>query len=152
MATEKKEKDRLILGLAHTAYVVSDMEAAVRFYGEALGFSRAFDLADSEGRPWIVYLYAGGGQFVELFYGRAGDPVKAGRIGADHLCLLTERIEETAAHLKAGGWPLDADVNRGKDGNLQCWTHDPDGNRIEIMQMGENSLQLNYVRALPENG
>ena len=137
---------RLILGLAHTAYNVSDMEASLKFYREALGFEKAFDLADHRGNPWIVYLYAGGGQFVELFYSAPDAPKQTGRIGSDHLCLLTEDIGRVAENIKAAGYPLDADVKSGSDGNLQCWTHDPDGNRIEIMQMGKESLQNAFIR------
>ncbi len=37
-------------------------------------------------------------------------------------------------------------MKSGSDGNLQCWTHDPDGNRIEIMQMGKESLQNAFIR------
>ncbi len=137
---------RLIRGLAHTAYNVADMEASLKYYREALGFEKAFDLADHRGEPWIVYLYAGGGQFIELFYTKPGDPKKVGRIGADHLCLLTDDISAAAENIKAAGYPLDSDVSFGSDGNWQCWTHDPDGNRIEIMQMGEESLQNAFIR------
>ena len=145
---ETKNTPDVMLGLAHAAYTVSDMEASLAFWREALGFEKAFDLADSAGRPWIVYIHAGGTQFIELFYAVPGSPKKTGRIGSDHLCLLTRDIRRAADRIREAGYPLDADVNEGSDGNLQCWTHDPDGNRIEIMQMGENSLQMTYLRNL----
>ena len=145
MSAEKRE-EQLILGLAHAAYVVSDMEASLAFYREALGFEKAFELADGRGNPWIVYIHAGRDQFIELFYSEPGASVKKGRVGSDHLCLLTERIEETAERIRTAGYPLDVPVQWGSDGNRQCWTHDPDGNRIEIMQMGEKSLQTAYLR------
>ena len=141
-----QNEPRLIQGLAHTAYNVSDMEASLKFYEEALGFEKAFDLPDHKGDPWIIYLYAGGGQFIELFYTAPGSPKQTGRIGSDHLCLLTDDINRVAENIKATGHPLDAEVNFASDGNWQCWTHDPDGNRIEIMQMGEDSLQTGFIR------
>ena len=48
----------LIKGIAHTAYTVSDMKGALKFYHDAFGFERAFDIPDSEGRPWIIYIHA----------------------------------------------------------------------------------------------
>lgn len=140
------QKKQPILGLAHAAYVVSDMEASLAFYRDALGFEKAFELADSRGNPWIVYIHAGRDQFIELFYTAPGSPVKTGRVGSDHLCLLTDAIEEAAERIREAGYPLDTPVQWGSDGNQQCWTHDPDGNRIEIMQMGEKSLQTAYLR------
>ncbi|MGI6743158.1 MAG: VOC family protein [Clostridiales bacterium] len=136
-----------IRGIAHTAYVVSDMKAALEFYEGALGFEKAFELSDDRGNPWIVYLGVGDDQFIELFYSAPGSEKAKGQIGANHLCLLTDNIEEAARHLRDGGYPLDAEISRGKDGNLQCWTHDPDGNRIEIMQLGEDSLQMKFIKS-----
>ena len=59
-----------IRGIAHTAYVVSDMKAALEFYEGALGLEKAFELSDDRGNPWIVYLGFGDDQFIELFYSR----------------------------------------------------------------------------------
>ena len=57
-------------GIAHAAFNVSDMERALRFYRETFGFEKAFELKHPEtGEPWIVYVHAGGNQFIELFYG-----------------------------------------------------------------------------------
>ena len=36
----------------------------------------------------------------------------------------------------------------GADNNWQCWIEDPDGNRIEFMQMAENAMQLNAIRRI----
>ena len=37
---------------------------------------------------------------------------------------------------------LDSQVSQGMDMNWQCWTHDPDHNRIELMQMEADSLTV----------
>ena len=45
------------MNLAHVAITVKDMDAALRFYEEGLGFKRAFDMPEPEtGEPWIVYV------------------------------------------------------------------------------------------------
>jgi lactoylglutathione lyase len=38
------------------------------------------------------------------------------------------------------------------DGNRQAWLEDPDGNRIELMEMAEDSLQLQAIRRLRAAG
>ena len=60
----------MITGIGHVAFRVTDLERALEFYCDKLGFHEAFRL-DREGEPspWIVYLQIGPGQFVELFPG-----------------------------------------------------------------------------------
>ena len=66
-------------GIAHAAFNVSDMERALRFYRETFGFEKAFELKHPEtGEPWIVYVHAGGNQFIELFYGGVTPPEISG--------------------------------------------------------------------------
>ena len=36
-------------------------------------------------------------------------------------------------------------MKNGSDRNWQCWTHDPDGNRIELMQMMDDSKQMMFL-------
>ena len=36
----------------------------------------------------------------------------------------------------------------GADGNLQAWIEDPDGNRIELMQMDPNNMQSKALKRL----
>ena len=59
----------MITGIAHNAVTVRDMKESLCFYTEALGFKKAFEIANPEtGAPWIVYLAIAPGQFLELFY------------------------------------------------------------------------------------
>ena len=60
-----KNMGEQVKGLAHVAFNVSDMDKAIQFYQDVLGFEKAFDLKNPKtGEPWIVYLYAGGNQFM----------------------------------------------------------------------------------------
>ena len=138
----------MMKGIAHAAFNVSDMERALRSYRETFGFEKAFELKHPEtGEPWIVYVHAGGNQFIELFYGGVTpQKYQDQNIGYSHLCLEVEDIHETAERIEKAGAPLDSGVRQGCDGNWQCWTHDPDGNRIELMQMSEDSLQCRFLR------
>jgi lactoylglutathione lyase len=55
---------------------------------------------------------------------------------------------EPSTHDRARGVPLSQAKKVGPDGNLQAWIEDPDGNRIELMQMAPNGLQLQAIRRL----
>ena len=137
-----------VRGLAHAAFNVSDMEKSIRFYEDILGFEKAFELKSLiTGEPWIVYLHAGGSQFIELFYGGLKyQEYKDENIGYSHLCLEVEDIHEFADRIINAGMMLDSPVTLGVDKNWQCWTHDPDYNRIELMQMEEDSLQIQFLK------
>ena len=132
----------MIKGIAHVAYNVSNMKNSLYFYCDVLGFKKAFDLNDDKGNPWIVYIKIKEGQFIELFYGES-QKVKEilEPFSYSHLCLEVDDIYEIAERLEKMNVELDVKPNRGKDLNYQCWAKDPDGNRIEFMQMDANSLQ-----------
>lgn len=130
----------MIKGIGHLALTVQDMEKSLLFYCDKLGFDRAFEIRDDENKPWIEYIKVGPGQFIELFYG--GSTKQEGSsdtIGFNHLCLEVDDINKIAEHLKSQGITLDSEPKKGKDNNYQCWAKDPDGNRIEFMQIEPNS-------------
>ena len=123
--------------IGHTAFSVKDMQASLKFYSEALGINKAFSI-DKDGQPWIEYLKVADGQFIELFYNGTGEP----QTGAfSHLCLTVDDINEASKRVELAGYKLDSEPKQGKDGNWQSWTKDPDGVRIELMQISKESMQ-----------
>ena len=129
--------------LGHIAFCVTDMPATLAFYEKALGIHKAFSLADpSTGAPWIEYLLVAPGQFIELFYGgNAPAAVQGNPAGFGHLCLAVDDINAAAARVREAGYPLIGGPSQGCDGNWQVWTADPDGVRIELMQIMPDSPQ-----------
>lgn len=128
----------MIKGISHVAFNVSQMEKSMEFYCDVLGFKKAFELKDDEGKPWINYLRVSEDQFIELFY---IEPEKCTKPSYSHLCLEVEDIHEIAERIKSKGISLDIEPVQGKDLNYQCWVRDPDGNRIELMQLHPDSPQ-----------
>ena len=57
--------------------------------------------------------------------------------GLNHLCLEVDSIDAAVAELEGAGVPLISPKKRGADGNMQAWVEDPDGNRIELMEMAK---------------
>ena len=131
----------MIKGIAHVAYQVSDMKKALKFYDIAFGFKKKFELYDDEDKPWIVYLEVSNNQFIELFYARQEVEVNQ-KSSYQHLCLEVNDIYAIAKHFESKGIDLLHPIILGKDNNYQCWVKDPDGNPIELMAYGQDSLQL----------
>ena len=52
------------------------------------------------------------------------------------------------ADLAKAGIPIARERQMGADGNLQAWIEDPDGNRIELMQMDPSNMQTKALQKL----
>ena len=68
--------------------------------------------------------------------------------GLNHVCLTVSDLDATVASLTAAGVPLSRPSKTGADGNRQAWIEDPDGNRIELMEMAPDSLQAQAIARL----
>ncbi|MGN7295460.1 VOC family protein [Rhizobium sp. SAFR-030] len=136
-----------VSGLAHVAIRVTDIDRALDFYINKLGFERLMHL-DRDGKLWLVYLRVTDNQFVELFLDGIGERAPgADTTGYNHLCLSVPDIETSVTELQAAGIDLTRPKVLGLDGNWQCWIEDPDGHRIEIMQMMPDSMQSKAIAA-----
>ncbi|MGR3661636.1 MAG: VOC family protein [Paracoccaceae bacterium] len=135
--------------IAHVALQVRDLQTSIDFY-EKLGFPEFLRLNNDDGEPWIVYMRVTDDFYFELFPGPDTGLVKKGQTGVHHLSLQAADIMETVAHLESVGIPLEAPLKdkRGVDGNRGCWIVDPDGNRIELMEMAPDCIQIEALKAL----
>lgn len=136
----------MITGIGHTAYDCYDFENTLDFYTRILGFKEMFRLFKDAGELWIVYLRVNDGVFVELFP-RTGEAPPRDR-HYSHLCLEVVDIEATVREVVERGAVLDSDVKTGKDGNKQAWVRDPEGNRIEFMELAPDSMQRQAIERL----
>jgi len=136
--------------LGHIAFKVKDLVASLAFYRK-LGFPEMLRLLNDKGEPWIVYLRITDELYLELFPRGVGERVPPeNNVGMTHLCLTSPDLDTTEAHLKSVGIPLSRPRNPkpGVDGNRGMWIEDPDGNRIEIMEMAANCIQHQAVKNL----
>jgi lactoylglutathione lyase len=149
----------MVRQLGHVALQVKDLDRALRFYCDGLGLAEAFRLNHDDGSPWIVYLTVGNGTFIELFpvspakelgardvaapreVAPPAKPVTPVVSGLLHVCLLVDDIQDAQARLRLAGIEPDGPPTVGKDHNWQLWVTDPDGNRIELMQISPGSPQ-----------
>ena len=64
------------------------------------------------------------------------------------MCVAVDDIQKIWKKIVETGAPRDDAPKQGADHNWQCWTHDPDGNKIELMQISEESPQMKFIRSL----
>lgn len=139
----------MISSIGHAAYDCYKFDETLDFYTRVLGFDKMFEMNNDEGKLWIVYLRVNDNAYIELFPKDGKAPEKSGSYS--HLCLEVTDIENTFASVVERGAPVDSQVKTGRDGNRQAWTHDPEGNRIEFMEMAPDSLQRKAIERL-KNG
>jgi lactoylglutathione lyase len=129
--------------LSHVAIGCSDLEKVTAFYVEKLGFKQAFTLERPDSPLRIVYLDSGSGTFIELLE-RDADPVEPRRVGLAHICLEVEDLKEEVERLAGLGVKAEGPPKQGCDGNVQAWIADPEGNRLELMQLLPGGKQRSY--------
>ena len=133
-------------GLGHVAIRVKDIDRSLDFYKGKLGFEEMLRLHRDNGDLWLVYLRVTDDQYLEVFPYAVGDeapPREA--IGLNHVCITVDDIDAVVAQLEDAGITLLQPLLTGADGNRQAWIADPDGNRFELMQMMDGSMQLEAI-------
>lgn len=138
----------MIKSIGHAAFDCYEFEKTLDFYTRVLGFEPMFNLHHENDELWITYLRVSDETFIELFPKSGERPAQSGTYS--HLCLEVDDIEITAKTVTERGAVLSGDgtIKTGKDGNLQVWTSDPEGNRIEFMQMMPDSLQNRAIERI----
>ncbi len=139
----------MILGLHHAAIAVPDMQRALDFYVDVVGFdvveehtlppgipplAQAFGIEDA---GCTVRMIAKGNSYLELFeFGEAlpaedGRPVN--RIGITHIALASDDVESDFARLEAAGVAFNAALF-GAAPTRFAYGRDPFGNVIELLE------------------
>ena len=123
----------VIAGYSHVAICVSDVETSRRFYGETLGLPEAarpdFDF------PGAWYQVGP----LQLHLMQREDVPSPGRGIGPHFALYvpTETFHSNVDRLREAGVPIMIDPNqRESDGIWAAFIKDPDGNIIELTDMG----------------
>jgi catechol 2,3-dioxygenase-like lactoylglutathione lyase family enzyme len=149
----------MIQGIHHTAISTGDLERALRFYRDLLGFEEVFSsawevgsedvdrivgLKDSSAR--VVMLKAGNA-CVELFQYETPRP-KPGEArrpvcdhGITHLCLQVTDIDAEYERLKAAGMLFHCPP-QSTSGLRVTYGRDPDGNVVELLEVTDRESTL----------
>ncbi|MDR3207648.1 MAG: VOC family protein [Oscillospiraceae bacterium] len=129
-------------GLGHLAFWCADLEASAAYYRDVLGFPEAFRMYDEGGKAKLVYMYVGPSQFIELFTAESPKvPHPERAVSYSHLSIEVENAAGALDVLRAKGAPIDTELKTGESKCKMFWSHDPDGNAIEFMELPSASLQ-----------
>ena len=121
----------MITGITHQAIRARDIEKTAAFYVEVLGLKEAFRMNRPDGTLGAIYLYIAPNQFLEVFPDGVREAAQENDvIGYCHLCF---EVDDAAATIE--------ELRTGISKCIQFWTHDPDGNKIELMQLPPESMQ-----------
>ncbi len=127
-----------ITGLSHLGLWVKDLARSREFYRGYLGFDEPYSLTNKDGSVGIAWIKVNDRQTVELFP-LAGKPPANGD-SLYHVALETDDAQAMLGYLAArgvrspGGGPLPGRVKKGRIGNLNFFSEDPDGHIVEFVQ------------------
>jgi lactoylglutathione lyase len=138
-----------ITGVGHVALKVRDLDKSLGFYKDKLGFAEMMRINHEDGSLWLVYLRVTDDQFIEIFPGAENDRAPGWNGNCiTHFCLTVDDLDRVVDQVEAAGIKLLIEKKTALDGNRQAWVEDPDGNRIEFMQMNPASMQLEAIARL----
>lgn len=126
----------------HTMVRITDIDASLAFYCDALGMVEISRKESEAGRFTLIFLAAakdeqrGGTEqapLLELTYNWDPEVYSGGR-NFGHLAYSVENIYDTCAHLKRMG----VTINRPPRDGRMAFIRSPDGISIELLQQGES--------------
>ena len=120
--------------LIHTCYRIGDIDRSVEFY-EALGFGEIGRLPIRDEAINVFMGLPGDGARLELTYNHGVDSYELGT-GYNHIAVTVEDMDGTLERLSAQGIePERPPYTVREGGNRLCFVRDPDGYRIELIEM-----------------
>jgi catechol 2,3-dioxygenase-like lactoylglutathione lyase family enzyme len=126
-----------VLGVAHMALYVSDVQAARAFYKDFLGFAEPYVLKRDDGSVRIAFIKINDEQYIELF---AEAPKQDGHL--NHIAFYTDSASAMREYLASRGVKVPDSVGKGRIGNSNFNIVDPDGHTVEIVQYEPGSWTL----------
>ena len=154
----------MIGGVHHTGISTPDIARLIAFYRDLMGFELCYEMnldrptpqvdamLEMEGVVAKMAMMRTGTSYIELlqFDTPAGDPPgprwKLADHGVNHICLMVDDVDAEYARLSAAGMMFHAAPvhNTGRP-TVACYGRDPDGNRIELLQVTDTSVPFHYA-------
>ena len=119
-----------ILGVAHMALYVKDLDKTRQFYEKFLGFGEPFTLPKKDGTGTrIVFVKVNDNQYIEIF-----NEKDRGEGQLNHISIYTESADRMRDYLATKGVEVPAVVGKGQTRNKNFNIKDPDGHIVEIVE------------------
>jgi lactoylglutathione lyase len=133
----------------HTMVRVTDIDASLRFYRDALGLTELARKENQQGRFTLVFLAAPGDESaqVELTYNWDPESYSGGR-NFGHLAYAVDDIYATCRRLAEHGVTI---LRPPRDGHM-AFVRSPDNISIELLQKGESRAPAEPWKSMPNSG
>jgi lactoylglutathione lyase len=133
----------------HTMVRVTDIDASLRFYRDALGLTELSRKDYPQGRYTLVFLAAPGDEAaqVELTYNWDPESYTGGR-NFGHLAYAVENIYATCQRLRDHGVTI---LRPPRDGHM-AFVRSPDNISIELLQRGASLAPAEPWKSMPNTG
>jgi catechol 2,3-dioxygenase-like lactoylglutathione lyase family enzyme len=129
-----------ITGISHIAVYSSNPAATEHYYVDIIG---ALKRTDPENPKGVRYALSAT-QFIEVL----PLPTDAGINRLDHTAWNTDDAETLRRFLSSKAWRVPGQVEKGSDGSIWFTTKDPEGNKVEFVQLPENLKPLPAPNAI----
>ena len=128
-----------VVMMNHVAVSVPNIDEAVAYYTQKMGYREAFRVNDDKGQPRLVYLYISRNTFLEL------NPVTAQRpAGFNHYGLHVENVAQAVARFKQAGVTVSG-TNTSDTKAILANITDPYMGRIELAELPPESLHQKAI-------
>ena len=126
--------------MRHVGFVVTKLDAEMKFYSEVLGFREIWrGSSNGTALSWTNMKLPESDDYVEFMLYKDAPPA-ARRGSANHLCLLVDSVAESEKELAAKaaetGYMRPLEPKTGINRKRQLNLFDPDGTRTELMEPG----------------
>jgi catechol 2,3-dioxygenase-like lactoylglutathione lyase family enzyme len=128
-----------VVMMNHVAIAVPNIDEAVTYYTQKMGYREAFRVFDDKKQPRLVYMQISKNTFLEL------QPVNAQRpAGFNHYGLQVENVANAVAAFKKTGLTV-SDPNRSDTKAILANITDPYMGRIELAELPPDSLHYKAI-------
>ena len=137
-----------ILGVAHIALAVHDVEKTRAYYKDFLGFGEPYKLDNADGTLSLTFIKVNDRQYIEIFPEKTADSDRL-----LHISIETDDAEAMRLYLKSKRIKVPETVGKGRIRNSNFNITDPDGHIVEIVQYEPDGLTvLNYGKFMDGPG
>ena len=122
-----------IVGVNHVGIAFDDLDAAVEYYTETLGYPEAFRIENDAGELALVYVQVSQGTFVEL------QPTNENRgPGINHFGVVVDDMDAAIGMWQDRGVEVQ-DARSSSTNAILSNVFDPNGNRMELLELPPES-------------
>jgi len=133
----------------HTMVRVTDVDASLRFYRDALGLAELSRQDYPQGRYTLVFLAAPGDEAAQVELTHNWDPQSySGGRNFGHLAYAVENIYATCQRLRDHGVTI---LRPPRDGHM-AFVRSPDNISIELLQQGASLAPAEPWKSMPNTG